>query len=127
MKTRKEEIGSITVPKGMVVLPHELVVATVLSWTGDDVEFIPLRTIKTADIFFRGLEWEIKSPIGKSSRTIENNMRNALKQAKNVIIDLSRIKQNENKAIKEIERQHKLLRGMGKIIIITKTKRVIEL
>ncbi len=127
MKITRKKIGNITVPKGAIALPHELVVATILSWTGDDVKFLPVRTVKTADILFRGQEWEIKSPIGKSSRTIENNMRAALKQAHNVVIDLSRIKQDENRAIKEIKHQYKLLKGANKIIIITKLKKLIEL
>lgn len=125
--SRKKRIGSVTTPKRSMALPHELAVATILSWTGDDVEFLPTRTIKTADIVFRGKEWEIKSPIGKSSRTIENNIRNALKQSHNIVIDLSRIKQDENNAIKEVKRQHGLLKGRNQIIIITKTKRIIEL
>ncbi len=127
MSLRKNKVGNITVPKGAIALPHELVVATILSWTGDDVEFLPVKHSHTADIRFQGLEWEIKSPIGKSSRTIENNLRNALKQSRNVIIDLSRIKQSENKAIREVKRQCRLIKGKKKVIIITKTKTIIEL
>ncbi len=126
MKSRKNS-GNINVPLGVAVLPHELVVATILSWTGDNVEFLPVRHVQTADIIFRGLEWEIKSPEGKSSRTIENNMRNALKQARNIVIDLSRIKQSEAKAIKEVKRQYNLIRGIKRVIIITKAKEIIEL
>ena len=31
--------GKIIVPRGAMVQPHELVVASILSWTGDDVDF----------------------------------------------------------------------------------------
>ena len=122
-----KKVGHITVPPGAIALPHELVAAAVLAWTGDDVEFLPVRHTKTADIKFRGREWEIKSPIGKSTRTIENNLRNALKQSSNIIMDLSRIKQPEGKAIKEIKRQQDLTKGASRVMIITKTKRLIEL
>ncbi|MBQ3476043.1 hypothetical protein IJH26_00835 [Candidatus Saccharibacteria bacterium] len=78
-KPNKQRVGHITVPKNALVQPHEFNVATILSWTGEDVEFIPTRHIPTPDIRFKGLEWEIKSPYGSSSRTIENNIRLALK------------------------------------------------
>lgn len=127
MRTKKATAGKINAPKNTMPQPHELMVATVLSWTGDDVEFLPVGTHHTADICFRGLEWEIKSPIGKSSRTIENNLRLALKQSANVIIDLSRIKQPEDKCIGVIKRRAKKLGRIKKIMIITKSRQIIEL
>lgn len=107
--------------------PHEFNVATILSWTGEDVEFIPAGYMHTPDIRFRGLEWEIKSPYGSSSRTIENNMRLALKQSSNIIIDLSRMDIPEDKCMREIKRQNSLIRGKHRIIVITKTQKIIEL
>lgn len=127
MRTKKATAGKINAPKNTMPQPHELIVATVLSWTGNDVDFLPVSAHHTADICFRGLEWEIKSPIGKSSRTIENNLRLALKQSANVIIYLGRIKQPEDKCIKEIRRQAKLLHQIKRIIIITKNNQIIEL
>jgi len=53
----------------------------ILARNGKDVEFIkPSQTkeIKKPDIILDRKEWEIKSPRGKSSRTIENNLRTAL-------------------------------------------------
>lgn len=69
----------------------------------------------------------MKSPIGKSSRTIENNLRNALKQSRNAIIDLRRIKQSEQKALREVKRQSKLIRGGHRLKVITKEKEIIDL
>ncbi len=43
------------------------------------------------------------------------------------IIDLSRIKQKEEKAIREIKHQLELLRGVGRIIVITKSREVLVL
>lgn len=126
-KPVKKKIGHITVPKTALVQPHEFNVATILSWTGEDVEFIPTSHTHTPDIRFRGLEWEIKSPIGKSSRTIENNMRLALKQSSNIIIDLSRMKLPEEKCLHEVERQNSLIRGKHRVLVITKAKKIIEL
>ena len=127
MKSSKNAVGRLIVPKNALVQPHELMVGTILSWTRDDVEFLVAGRTHTADIRFRGLEWEIKSPIGKSSRTIENNLRNALKQSSNVIIDLSRIKQPEAKCLREVKRQFNLLHATKRIIVITKNREMIEL
>ena len=44
-----------------------------------------------------------------------------------IIIDLSRIKQKEEKAIREIKHQLELLRGVGIIIVITKSREVLVL
>ena len=123
----KNRTGEIIVPKQTIVQPHELIVATILSWTGFKVEFLPVKQTKTADIKFMGKEWEIKSPKGKSSRIIENNMRLALKQSDNIIIDLSRIKLPEQKCITTIRNRAKKLGRSKKVIIITKSKQIIRL
>lgn len=110
-----------------MIQPHELVVADILSLTGNDVEFLPVSNTHTADIKFCGKEWEIKSPKGSSSRTIENNMRLALKQSNNIIIDLSRIKIPEYKCLTTIKSRAQKLGHIKKIIIITRDKTIIEL
>ncbi len=124
---RKKKIGNIKVPKGSIIQPHELMVATILSWSGNDVEFIPVRNIPTPDIKFLGKEWEIKSPLGDSSRTIENNFRNALKQSSNIIIDLSRIKQTEEKCLREVKRQITLTKTVKEVIVILKSHKILKL
>ena len=123
---KKSVQGKILVPKNALLQPHELIVASILSWTGSDVEFLPVSNTHTADIKFRGKEWEIKSPKGSSSRTLENNMRLALKQSSNIIIDLSRIKIPEHKCIMTIKNRAQKLGRIKKIIIITKNKTIIE-
>ena len=122
-----KEVGKISIPNGAMVEPHEYKIATILSWTGNDVEFIEVGTTPTPDIKFMGLEWEMKSPKGKSSRTVENNVREALRQSNNIIIDLSRIKLPENKGIREAERLAKLLGKKRKIMVITKNGKIHEL
>lgn len=127
MKKQRRKIGHIIVPKNALAQPHELDVATILSSSGDDVEFIPVSHMHTPDIKFRNILWEIKSPKGSSSRTIENNIRLAIKQSKNIIIDLSRMKLPENKCVHEIRRQNKLIRGKHYILVITKKKKILDL
>lgn len=117
----KKKTGRIRLPKKSMVHPQELKVAEILVTTGEDVEFLPVSRQRTADICFRGLEWEIKSPIGSSSRTIENNLRNALKQSSNII------KQPEEKCLREVKRQAKLLHMVKRIIVLTKSSKIITL
>ena len=111
MKTlmnKSKKVGNVITPKGVLVYPHELVVATALSWTGENVTFIETRSVKTPDVIFCNKHWETKSPQGKSNRTIENNIRRALEQSENIIIDLHRMKLSETKCLKEIKRQFEL-------------------
>lgn len=115
--------GKTIIPFGVFVEQHELDVAKVLNKLGKDVEFILPSRVKfsrTPDIKMDGLLWEIKSPKGSSSRTIENNLRTALKQSKNIIIDLRRIKIDETKAIFQIKEKFIKIKTIKKIIIIKK-------
>lgn len=126
MKKQKSKIGHITVPKDALVQPHEFNVATILSWTGEDVEFIPTGHMHTPDIRYQGLLWEIKSPLGSSSRTLENNMRLALKQSTNIIIDLQRLGLPDEKSVGVVKRRAEKLGKKCRIMVITKTKKIIK-
>ena len=52
-----------------------------------------------------GVEWEIKCPVGDSKRTIENNMRKAIKQSHNVIFDLRHIGMSDSQCVSQLEQQ----------------------
>ena len=119
--------GKITIPDGVSIYPHELIVAEILSRTGYDVTFIPVGITSTPDIKYRGLFWEIKSPIGSSSRTLENNIRAAARQSHNIIIDLHRIKLPEEKCTNVIKRRAKNLGKSYRLLIITKSREIVEL
>jgi len=54
-------------------------------------------------------------------------MRLALKQSKNIIIDLSRIKLPEHKCIATIKSRAQKLGRIRKILIISKNKTIVEL
>jgi hypothetical protein len=71
--------------------------------------------------------WEIKAPKGDSSRTIENNLRSALRQSANLIIDLRRIKLNERKAISQITVKFKKIKKMNRLLIIQKNQKLIDI
>lgn len=123
----KKKLGKITVPKGSIIQAHELMTATALSWTRYDVEFLATRTTRTPDVRFMGKEWEIKSPKGSSARTIENNMRVALKQSRNLVVDLQRIQRPEASALREVKTQVAKVRGLSNVLVVTKSREVIFL
>lgn len=98
---------------------------------GYDVTFlVPNRGkgAKTPDIEMNGLLWEIKSPKGKSSRTIENNLRAALRQSPNILLDLRRMDGRVPTArlLREAERQFSLTKSMERLIVITRQERHID-
>lgn len=70
----------------------------------------------------QGLLWEIKSPKGKSSRTIENNLRSALRQSPNIVIDLRRMDGRipTNKLLNEVERRFNDAKSLRHLIVITR-------
>ena len=67
-----------------------------------------------------GVEWEIKCPIGKSKRTLENNMRKALKQSQNIIFDLRHLKLSEKSSITQLEYEFNNRKRIKKLLIIKK-------
>jgi hypothetical protein len=126
----KIKTGKIIIPYGANPEPHELETAKFFRKFVKCIEFIPLsysKNIRTADIKMGGLLWEIKSPKGSSSRTIENNMRAALKQSQNLIIDLRRIQLSEQKAISQIKYNFKLSEKIRRLLIITKKQELIDM
>jgi hypothetical protein len=83
---------------------------------------------KTADILMKGLEWEIKSPIGTSMKyTIKEQFKRASKQAKNIIIDGRRTKLPDDFIEKAIKNELKTRRRINRALFITKSKKIIEI
>ncbi|MBQ3834282.1 MAG: hypothetical protein II816_02030 [Elusimicrobia bacterium] len=130
IKQNKKNFGKIIIPYGVFVETHELEVAKILNKLGKDVEFLlpnRLQFSKTPDIKMNNILWEIKSPKGNSSRTIENNLRCALKQSKYIVIDLRRIKIDETKAIAQIKKQFVQSKIIKNIIIIRQNQEILDL
>ena len=129
----RKRIGTIIVPPGVFVEVHEKIVVDFLAVKIDyDITFlVPDRrkNAKTPDIEMDDLLWEIKSPKGKSSRTIENNLRSALLQSPNIILDLRRIdgRVPTGRLLSEAERQFSLTKSMRHLIVITRQGDLIDL
>ena len=90
---------------------------------GKDIVFIHPSAIPNQhfpDIKMDGIEWEIKCPLGESKRTIENNMRKAVKQSQNIIFDLRHTRLSEDKSIPKLEQEFRLNPKLKKLYIIKK-------
>jgi ribosomal protein S6 len=111
--------------------PHEVDAAWILAVHFDcEVEFLKESKgymVKTPDIKMRGVFYEIKSPNGKSKSTISNNLNKAKEQSRNIILDLRRLKMSQNDALSEVEQYLSLQRGITRMLVITKDKKVLAL
>ena len=126
------KVGTIIVPPGVFLsVPEKLAadfLATHLRW---DIAFLPphrRKGAKTPDVEMNGHRWEIKSPRGKSSRTIENNLRAALHQSYYIILDLRQMDGRipTRKLVNEAERQFCLTRTLRHLIVITREEKHID-
>jgi hypothetical protein len=122
--------GRIIIPDGAYPEDHEIATARSLIKLGSDVEFlVPIRTrgVRTPDITWDGLDWEIKSPIGKGKRTIQDQFKNALHQSKCVIFDGRRCKQSDEKVESELRRQASLTRSAKRLLYINKENEIVDI
>jgi len=124
--------GKIVIPVGHTNPPasHEIEVAKLLAQHYEDtVEFImPVDDYKrkTPDIRMLGVEWEIKSPKGKSKSTIGTQISRASKQACNIIIDTRHTKLKYEKIEKSVKMELKKRHTIKRVILINKAKKIVE-
>lgn len=132
MGRKLKKIGVINVPPGVMVAVHEKRAVDFLAIKhGTNVTFLVpnrRRGQKTPDIEMVGLLWEIKSPKGKSPRTIENNLRLALRQSPYIILDLRRMDGRipTKKLLAETTRQFDLSKSIKHIIVITRQETTVD-
>ena len=67
-----------------------------------------------------GVEWEIKSPIGKIKSTIEKNIKRALLQSPYIIIDLKRVNLPNDFCIAQAKLQFEKRTSIKKMYVIKK-------
>ena len=108
---------------------HEQSTVQFLAHCGHNIELIPkidIEGVHTPDFWMDGETWEMKSPCRKGSSVIKNNLQTAARQSVNVIIDLRRIKRDETKSLREIEREFAHSKRLSKIMVITKSRKIID-
>ncbi len=120
--------GRIT-PNGVVLETHENATVVFMTELGYDVELVPplqRKGAKTPDIRMNGLEWEMKTPKSDGKYTIEHAFRSALKQSPNIIFDIRWSKMLQRKCVAEIERRFNDFKKVKRVLIITKSKKLLE-
>ena len=107
----------------------ELSAATILAdYFKRDVHFEARHgNLKTADFRIGGALWELKSPLGRGKRTIQNNLRKANQQCVNIVIDLRYCKINDEQAIQRVRYGAQHLAGIKKVLVITKNGQVLAI
>lgn len=128
--------GIISIVKNKVIVPsdispypkpYEMSAAVILSrHFNSDVYFIKRSPLKTADVKIENISWEIKSPTGKGKRNIQHQFSRAIKQSCNIVFDARRSKIHIAKITRELDRQFMMTKAIKRLLLITKTERVIE-
>jgi len=131
-KRKQTNPGQVIIPVNHPNPPeqHEIDAAIVLArHYRCNVEFlIPIDDYKrkTADVIMFGVEWEMKSPTGKSKYNIQDQFRRASKKAKNIVIDARRTKLRDELIEKAIVFELKKRPYLNKVILINKNEKVLE-
>jgi hypothetical protein len=110
--------------------PHEMETAEIISeHFRSDVKFIKRGANKSADIKIlkTGVIWEIKSPTGKGKHNIQHNIQDAARQSANVVLDSRRSKLHQTRFKSEAKHQFQIVARAKKMLIITKTRKVLEI
>ena len=117
------------IPNGVVLKEHENATVVFLTELGYDIELIPKINIKgvhTPDIKIDRIKWEMKSPKGEGKYLITNTIQKAVKQSKNIIIDLRRTKRHQSKCIHELQKEFTKSNSIKKLKVITKSNKIID-
>lgn len=107
--------------------PHEIKTGLFLRKLGYEIKFLApknIDSVKTPDILMDNLPWEIKAPFSVGSRTIEHSIRSASKQSPNIIIDLRRNKQPDEKLLRQIKHEAEKRTNVKRLMVITKTQKI---
>jgi hypothetical protein len=107
---------------------YELTAAQLLAeYFKTDIEFIERSNHKTPDFLINGVKWELKSPTGTGKRNIERQLQTGIKQSENIVFDARRSKIHIAKIKKVLSYQFRLARNINRIVLIDKSKKIIEI
>ena len=124
--------GQLITPAGLTNPPkqHEVDAAEILALHyRTTVEFIrPIDDYKrkSPDIKMLGVEWEIKTPKGKSKSTIGTQFSRASKQSGNIIIDTRHTKLKYERIETTVKLEMSKRHEVKKVILIRKPKIIVE-
>lgn len=117
------------IPNGVILEKHEYRTILLFTEIGIDIELIPKserKGIHTPDIVMNGLKWEIKSPKGEGKYLMQNTIQKAVKQSRNVIVDLKRTKRSQGRCLQELKNEFDKSKSLQRLKIITKSNKILD-
>jgi hypothetical protein len=132
-KNKKINQGQVIISTGQTKPPepHEVEAAWILArhYSCTVVFLIPVDDYKrkTLDMVMQGIEWEMKSPSGKSKNTIGNQFIRAVKQSKYFIFDGRRTPISDNDIEKRIRFEMMKRSSIKRVVFISKLGEVVEI
>jgi len=125
----KQNTARITVAFGRDIWEHELKAANVLLRYGYTVCFLPEdKRLKSADILLDGVEFEIKSPVSGKLSAVERNLKEASRQAENIVLDARRMKGLRDENVQRfLSTKLKLQKSIKRLLFINKKGELIDI
>ena len=117
------------IPNGVILEKHEYRTVLLFTEMGVDIELIPKsekKGVHAPDIVMNGLRWEMKSPKGEGKYLMQNTIQKAVKQSRNVIIDLRRAKRSQERCLQELEKEFGSSKNLQKLKVITKSRKILD-
>ena len=117
------------IPNGVILEKHEYRTILLFTEMGVDIELIPKsekKGVHAPDIVMNGLRWEMKSPKGEGKYLMQNTIQKAVKQSRNVIIDLRRAKRSQERCLQELEKEFGSSKNLQKLKVITKSRKILD-
>jgi hypothetical protein len=121
---------SVIIPTGLKPSParYEIFAASLLAdYFKSDVEFVLRSNQKTPDFIINDTTWESKSPTGAGKYNVQHQLKAAAHQSSNVIFDARRSKMHIARIRHEVERHFKYSKAVKRLVLIEKSKKVVEL
>lgn len=121
----------ITIAIGVNIWPQELETAQAYAASGKRVHFVRKNDqyrARSADAVIDGVVWEMKSPKADNIRAIDRNVRRALKQSCNVIIDSKRMKKVSDVQIeKKLRSLATELNSLKRLQFVNRKREIIDI
>lgn len=120
----------VILPTGLKPLPsqYEMPAAELLvKYFQANVVFVPRSNRKTPDFIIGGVEWELKSPTGSGRHNIRHQLQGGVQQSRCIVFDARRSKIHMTKIRHELAYQFKYAKGVRRMILIEKTKKIVEI
>lgn len=118
------------IPNGVSLEKHEYDTILFLTTLGYNIELIPpsrIPRVRTPDFQMIGLEWEMKSPKGKTRSNLEHAFQTAVKQSVNIVFDLRRMQMSNDKSITIIKQLFEYSKSAKRLLVITKERKLLDL